>query len=198
MAIRSLRSFLNEASLSRIWSKVQDHEAGAITGYRGSNSKSTNKQNNKRILSVLKKKGYSVISVKGSYIENKGSADEREVGEPSFFVIDIQDSGKLERDLRALGSLYDQDSVLVVPKGGKGAYLVGTSRRDNAWPDYGKKEVVGNARFGKAAGEFLSRVRGRKFAFEDTNPETINGIRGQQILATEVEAELEPFYQELD
>lgn len=184
---------LRESSLSRIWRHVQDHQAGAISGYRDGNSKAENKSNNREIKAYLNKRGYSVTSVKGNYIENFGSENQREVGEPSFFVVDMNDTGNLERDLAALGKRYDQDSILIVPQGGKGAYLLGTSKRDDAFPPFKQKEVVGSSRFGKVAGQFLSRIRGREFAFESEQvkqPSTVNGKRGWSILADKVEAEL--------
>lgn len=187
---------LNESSLSRLWSKTQNHTCGVITGFRDENTKSQNKGNNREIVNYLQSKGYSLTKVKGSYIENFGSAEQKEVSEPSFFVcnqnVDGDDGGQLERDLRTLGKRFDQDSVLIIPHGGKGAYLVGTSNRPNSFPPFGKKEVVGSGRFGKAAGEFLSRVKGRKFAFESVpTPGTINGKRGQKILAQRIDEEEE-------
>jgi hypothetical protein len=166
-----------------------------ITGYRDENSKSQNKQNNREIVNYLQAKGYSLTKVKGSYIENFGSENEKEVGEPSFFVcnhkVDGDDNGQLEKDLRKLGQRFDQDSVLIIPHGGKGAYLVGTSKRDDSFPPYGQKEVVGSGKFGKAAGQFLSRIRGREFAFEDVSlPGTNNGRRGQMILANRLDQEM--------
>ena len=146
----------HESGLSRIWSMVQQHQAGAISGFRGENDKSKNLSNNRDIKVYLLSKGYSVTSVAGNYIENFGSDNQKEVGEPSFFVVDIKDSGNLEKDLRKLGQKFDQDSVLIVPKGGKGAYLVGTSKRSDAYPSFGQKEVVGSSKFGKVAGQFLS------------------------------------------
>lgn len=183
---------INESSLSRIWRHVQNHTAGAISGYRGENSKEQNQSNNRDIKAFLTTKGYSVTAVSGNYIENFGSENQREVKEPSFFVVDIKDSGNLERDLVALGRRFDQDSVLIVPKGGEGAYLFGTSQRSDAYPNYNTKELVGNSRFGKVAGQYLSRIRGRQFAFEQVNPpDTINGIRGWNILADKIEEEID-------
>lgn len=195
-SFEQFQSELVEAGLSRIWQKTQSHTSGAITGYRGDDSKAENKRKNKEILAFLRKKGYSVTKVLGTYTENKGDASERVVKEPSFFVVNDSvegdDKGVLERDLRKLGARYDQDSILVVPHGGKGAYLVGTSKRDDAWPDFGQKVTVGQGKFGKVAGEFISKIKGRQFAFEAVEyPQTINGIRGQKLLAQEVEEALE-------
>lgn len=186
---------LDESSLSRLYRKSQEHVCGAISGYRADNSKAENKKNNREILTYLQGKGYSVTSVKGSYIENYGTDSAKEVSEPSFFVcnqkVEGDDKGQLQKDLAKLGRKFDQDSVLVIPVGGKGAYLYGTSKRDNAFPEYNKKVVVGNSKFGKAAGEFLSRIGGREFAFEDVAPPaTINGIRGQKMFAEKMDKEM--------
>lgn len=185
---------MNESSLSRLWRKTQDHTCGSISGYRDENTRAENKANNKVILNYLQGKGYSVTSVQGSYIENFGTASAKEVKEPSFFVcndkVEGDDGGQLERDLIKMGRKTDQDSILVIPHGGKGAYLVGTSRRDEAFPSYGQKEVVGSGRFGRAAGEFLSRIRGRKFAFEEIDrPGTRNGKWAQSLLVKRIDAE---------
>lgn len=183
---------LEESSLSRLQRKVSDYESGAISGYRGENSPEVNKSNNREIKAYLMAKGYSVTAVKGSYIENFGSADQLEVSEPSFFVVDHKNTGRLEKDLVALGKRYDQDSILMVPKGGVGAYLVGTTNRDNSFLSMGQKSVVGNSRFGKVAGMFLSRVRNREFAFESVEiPDSIGGKRAMHLLAEHVEKELD-------
>jgi hypothetical protein len=187
---------IDESSLSRIWRKTQDHTCGSISGYRDENTRAENKNNNKIILNYLQGKGYSVTSVQGSYIENFGSDSAKEVKEPSFFVandkVEGDDGGQLERDLVKMGRKTDQDSVLVIPHGGKGAYLVGTSRREEAFPSYGEKKVVGSGRFGKAAKEFLSRIQGRKFAFEEiSRPGTRNGKWAQSVLVNEIDAEMD-------
>lgn len=191
------KDWLVESSLSRIHSKIEKHSAGAITAYRGEFTKKENQERNKKLLSYLTSSGYSVTSVKGSYIENHGSSDQREVGEHSYFVVnhkvDGDDGGKLEADLIKLGRLFDQDSILSVRNKGE-ASLIGTSRRDNAYPSYGQRIKVGKGKFGGAVGAFFSRINGRKFTFESLSevpePSTINGIRAREILFNEVVKEL--------
>ena len=188
---------LTEASLNRIYQKTKNHAVGAVTAFRGDKTKAENKANNKKVLAYLMNAGYSVIKVKGSYLENYGSETQKEVGEESFFVanykIDGDDGGQLERDLIKLGRLYDQDSILSVPFEKKG-YLYGTSKRDDAFPDYSQKVVVGKPVFGDAKGEFFSRVKGRKFAFESyeeaSKPMTYNGKWAISLYAKEIREEL--------
>jgi hypothetical protein len=142
-----------ESSLSRIWPNTQKYSCGTITAFRGDKTYSQNIQNNKKIVAYLLSKGYSVTSVTGTYIENfkdakqkeeearliaagekVDSLPERPVSERSFFVanqnVEGDDNGQLEKDLFDLGKLFDQDSVLIIPFGGKDAYLLGTSRRE--------------------------------------------------------------------
>lgn len=169
-------SMINESSLSRIWDKTQNHTCGAISGYRNENDAETNRQNNAEISAYLIGRGYSVTRVSGNYIED----NDKEVAEPSFFVcnhtVEGDDFGQLEKDLRMLGSRYNQESVLIVPVGGKGAFLVGTSDDPTIVPSKGQKITVGSGVYGAVAGQYLSRVRGREFAFEDkVPPKTRNG-----------------------
>lgn len=184
-------STITESSLSRIHSKLSGGTVGTITAYRSEFNKRENQQRNRSLVAKLMHKGYSVTAVRGSYIENYGSEDEKEVSEHSFMVAprDEKTAATLEADLIALGQEFDQDSVLIVTDG-KGE-LVGTSKRDNAWPSFGAREAVGGFKGGKAA-QFMSRVNDRSYVFEDIEaPGTINGIRGNSILADKPWQEIE-------
>lgn len=182
---------IKESSLSRIHSKISSGVAGTITAYRSEFDKRENQQRNRSLLAKLTQKGYSITAVKGSYIENFGTDDAKEVSEHSYMVAprDDRTAAALEADLIALGQEFDQDSVLLI-KDGKGE-LVGTSKRENAWPNFGSREPVGGFKGGKAA-EFMSRVNNRSYVFEDIEyPGTINGIRGVTILANKPWQEIE-------
>jgi len=176
---------LFEKSLSRIWNHMQNHDTGFITAYRSKIddtivSHRENAQRNKSLLAKLQYKGYGVISVEGSYIENYGSSDEIEVGEHTFFVIDLKDKGNLKEDLIELGEVFDQDSILFIPKGSEKGMLIGTSKRQNSYPGYGVTKLLNSPVFGKE-GEFLTRVRNRPFIFEskiEIIPEP-NGMMGR-------------------
>lgn len=201
---------LEESSLKRVRDKIQNHSAGIVTAFRNDTPYKENMLNNKKILAYLQSKGYSITTVLGTFIEDFIDDDKREeiqarkaggdpynpvekhVHERSFFVVndkvDGDDGGKLADDLYKMGKVFDQDSVLVIPAGGKGAYLLGTSDRENAYPGLDVKKTVGNSKFGKHSGPFLSKVKGRDFAFEEVGqPITINGKRGQQILLKEIQ-----------
>ena len=188
------RKYVNESGLSRIKDHIDNYSCGAITAQRGDKTRSENQSNNKEILAVLKRMGYGVTRVKGSYIEGFGTDDAREVGETSFFVVNHtvegDDGGELENVLRKLGEKYDQDSILSIRNGD--AHLIGTSKRDDSWPDYSQKERVGTGKYGKVAGEFFSRIRGRQFAFESIeDSRTINGRWAMKVIAERVIKELD-------
>jgi len=157
---------IRESSLSRVQDHMKKHDAGFITAFRDGNTRSENKSLNRKMLATLMRKGYGVTSVKGAYVMDHGTDQAKEVGEPSFFVVDIKDSKKLHQDLIGLSIKFKQESVLLVDKGGKNARLHGTSK-DSKFLDYGQTVAVGSGKYGKVAGEFLSRVRGREFAFEE-------------------------------
>lgn len=171
---KTVNKLLVESSLSRLYQKTQDHDVGIITAFRDSRdcgegakyTKKENKQRNKSLLAKLFRAGYQVTSVKGSYIENYGTSDAVEVGEHSFFVVDAKNKGKLEKDLRKLGELFDQDSILYVKKGGTVGNLIGTNKCTSSFPGYGISKKLQNAIFGKS-GEFQTRVNGRPFVLKE-------------------------------
>ena len=176
---------LNESSLSRIHGKMASHACGSITAFRGEFTYAENKARNRVLLAKLQSAGYQVTSIVGTYIENYGSEQEREANEQSFFVVNKDkgdDGGKLQSFLESLGQAFDQDSILSIPFQGE-ASLVGTSKRDNAYPNFGQSESVGKFKGGKAA-QFMSKINGRAFTFEDLEIlGTNNGKRGTMILA---------------
>jgi hypothetical protein len=191
-------SNIKEASLNNIYKKTQNYATGAITAFRNEFTRSENQQRNKKLLAYLLDRGYSVIKVKGSYIEDYGSDTQKEVGEESFFVanhkIQGDDNAQLESDLVKLGQVYDQDSILSI-RHGKTGELVGTSERDNAFPGMGQRHTVGKPVFGDAQGEFFSRVKGRKFAFESAEeiecPAGFFGKWSLNAVSNEVKEEIE-------
>lgn len=193
MNIKEYINKVEESSLNRIKDAIDNYTCGTISSYRGNRNKKENIKNNKEILAVLKVKGFSITRIEGSFIENIGTEKEKKVKEQSFFVVNRKvkgnDGGELEKVLRALGEKYDQDSILIVYNGE--ASLIGTSKRDDAYPSYGRKERVGSGKFGKASGQFFSRVKGRQFAFEEViEPDHIMGKWAQNVIANRIIEEL--------
>lgn len=191
-----INDLLHESSLSRIYSATRKHDYGTITAFRYAPECGTGKpytyrenlQRNKSLLAKLKAAGFSVTSIKGSYIENYGTPDAREVGENSFLVVDIQDKGNLRSVLLALGEEFEQDSIIFGSAGQPGV-LIGTNHCPGGYPGYHNEAIQGGAIFGKS-GEFMSRVNGRPFVFAETLELTEYGyakypseLRGPSILS---------------
>jgi len=171
------KEYLTETSLSRVFKHMKGHDTGTITAFRdkkecgGSEiyTKKEKLQRNKSLLAKLQSKGYGVTSIKGTYIENFNSKDPKkppkEVSENVFFVVDLKDSGNLLRDMKKLGELFDQDSILFIPKGGSNSTLHGTNHCSD-FPGYGKKVSFSKRSLGDK-GEFFSKVGGRPFVFKE-------------------------------
>lgn len=162
------KDLLLESGLSRVLSHMQDHDCGAMTAFRsGENcgegkkySRSDNLKRNKVLLAKLMRRGYSVTKLKGKYPEGG-----KEQTENSFFIVDIADQGHLKQDLMKFGELFDQDSVLWIPKGGKEGILIGTNKCPNNWLGYHKTENVGKRFLGKGNEIYTSKVKNRPFVF---------------------------------
>lgn len=168
-----------ESSLSRIHQHSIEHDTGFITAYRGDESKKINKMKNKALAGMLQSMGYGITAVKGSYIENYGTSDAKEVGENTYFVTDIKDKGKLKKDLMKLGEKFNQDSVLFVTKGGDVSTLIGTNNAE--FPGFHKVLKMKNAVYGKS-GEFMTKIKGRPFIFKEVieNVSYAGNIMGQE------------------
>lgn len=156
---------IDESGLSRIYQHYMEHDSGTISAFRGNLELKENKARNKELKGYLLSKGYGVTSIKGTYIENYGKEDAREVNEESFFVIDLEDSGNLKQDLIKMGKKYGQDSITFSKSGNEGGlyYLIGTN--EDGFPGFGKEVKLGKPMFGKD-GQFHSKINGRPFVFE--------------------------------
>lgn len=176
---------LTESSLSRVWRHIQEHECAIITAFRGSMDNcvecdpdvdprcsqyadssvplAANKEANRRLKAVLLKMGYGVTAVDGAYIENFNTEAAREVREDSFFVVNLSEDSEFFSTIEDLGLAFCQDAVILIPKGGSGAYLLGTNHA--SFPSLGMQIPVGNFTAGDEA-EFMTKVGGRPFVFE--------------------------------
>jgi hypothetical protein len=162
--MKKFTEFLLESSLSRVYKHSKEHDIGTITAFRDKHTKAENKQRNKSLKVKLLHMGYGVTAVKGTYIEKYNSPEAVEVSEDVFLVVDLKDSGRLVRDLKALGANFDQDSILYIKKGGTSGELIGTNA--DGYPGLNKKIVLKGALFG-ASGEFFTKVNGRPFTLKE-------------------------------
>lgn len=175
-AATSFDQALQESSLSRLRAHMLNFDTGMVTAFRseidegGQKRKLTRAENLKRnkALRAELMKNYDITAVRGAYIENYGTKDAREVGENVFFVVDAHGTGRLEKDLRRLGERYQQDSVLVIPRGAEMGELIGTNQ--SGWPGFGQRVKLSHPVFGKA-GQFMTKVRGRPFVLEGIESE---------------------------
>lgn len=189
---------------------MMEHDTGFITAFRGARdcgqgeeyTKRENLQRNTSLKSKLQRMRLGVTVVKGSYIENYGSKDAKEVGEQSFFVVDLGDGGKLEKILRDLGEEFEQDSILYIPKGAETGILIGTNRCPNGYPGYGKKIKMKNPVFGQS-GEFMTRVNGRPFILKEdvqelSAPQGMMGKWGCKVISEKHWSEIEMNQEDID
>jgi hypothetical protein len=166
---------VNESSLSRVWKHSQEHDTGTISAFRYAKDcgegevydLSINKKNSQTLKQKLLALGYGVTLIKGTYIENYKTSDEKEVQEDSYLVVDLKDSGNLKRDLIKLGQFYEQDSITYSQPNGE-YYLISSNKCPGGYPGKGKVGVevkLGKPLFGQN-GEFHSKINGRPFVFE--------------------------------
>jgi hypothetical protein len=167
-----LQTYIAESSLSRIWRLTTQHDSGTISAFRYAKdcgdgdvyTKNENRQRNAILKAKLLRMGYGVTPIKGVYIENYGSNDERDVNEESFLVVDINDKGKLRDDLIKLGEMFEQDSITYSKANGE-YYIIGTNKCPNSYPGYRMVHRLGSTIYGEG-GEFHSKVKGRPFEFK--------------------------------
>ena len=157
--------FLTESGLSRLYQHMMEHDSAIISAFRNEYPKKENYERSRELKAQLLSSGYGVTKVDGSYIENFETPEAIEVSELSYFVSNRKGNQEFVNDIARLGEQYEQDSVLIIPEGGKDAYLLGT-RADNDFPPMGQQIRVGNVKMGDEA-EFMSRVKGRPFVFAD-------------------------------
>jgi len=177
--INEWRHYLNESSLSRVYQHIQEHDTAILTGFRGDPSdtskcseddtieevgkgkkRSANFVRNRDLKATLLASGYGVTKVDGSYIEDFDTPEAVEVSENSLFVVNLSDNPRFISDIEKLGRKFCQDSVLVIPRGGQGAQLLGTNNSE--FPGLGMEIAVGDLKMGEES-EFMTRVNNRPF-----------------------------------
>ena len=156
---------ITESSLSRVYGHIVEHDSAILTAFRNEYSRKENYERNRELKAQLLSMGYGVTKVDGSYIENFETPQAIEVSEQSFFVSNRADDPAFFDSVESFGQRYEQDSVLIIPMGGKGAYLIGT-REGNDFPPFGERITVGDLKMGRED-EFMSKVKGRPIVFKE-------------------------------
>lgn len=178
--MNSFEDRLTESSLTRILKKVTDSECATISAFRGEYTTAENKARSKEMAAALSKLGYSFTQIVGNYEEAASKGKEKKTDkELSFFVQNINDDDKFKDNLKKLSIKFEQDSVLLIPKGGKGAYLIGTRKAKNKEEEadqfikYNEKVTVGDISLANIKTQYFSKVGGRGFEFRSLS-ESIN------------------------
>lgn len=205
---------LNEKSLNRAISFMNKYDIAIITAFRYEFTNETpntlkdipqdwEKKNdkpyqytrkekesrNRDLLAVLLKRGYGVTKIAGNYIENYKEPDAKEVGETSFFVVNLNNDENFYNTLFELSEYYNQDSFLFKPKGSEEAFAVGTNNA--RWPGYGNQENIGKLHR-NVENEYLSRIGTSSFAFSpeerlphNNDPHDFNARKAQRVAGYE-------------
>lgn len=190
--INEWRGFISESGLSRIYKHIMEHDCVIITAFRddsNDDSRCTDKaviggdnmERNRDLKATLLGLGYGVTKVDGSYVEDFSTPLAKEVKEDSLFCVNLNDDTDFVDRLAALGEKFCQDSIIVFPKGGKGAHLIGTNNAE--FPGYGEKSMTGDLSMGQEA-EFMTRINNRPFTTkEGVELETYNQLPRLQRMA---------------
>jgi hypothetical protein len=179
-----VRGVIQESSLSRIYQHVEEHDCAVITAFRKNPSEhgscvheapsihqdqnlkpiNINKLNNRDLKATLLKLGYGVTAVDGTFVENFNTPKAVEVKEDSLFVVNLTDNPLFYDQIKNLGKKYCQDSVLIMPQGGKDNKLYGTNKSE--FPGLEQEEPIGNFVYGKSA-EIMTKVNNRPISTKE-------------------------------
>jgi hypothetical protein len=206
MNINELRALvkqtIKESSLSRVHQHISQHECAIITAFRGdatdgamcngnvspssyhSDAQSTediNKLNNRDLKAILLYYRYGVTAVDGTYVEDFGTEIANEVKEDSLFVINLFDDPSFAQHIQSLGQHYCQDSVMIIPQGGKEAYFVGTNMSE--FPGFEQTSILGDITYGRES-QFMTKVSNRPMTTNlDENLQTYDKLPRLQKIA---------------
>ena len=160
--MKTFKEFMQESSLSRIKSKSDKSGIATLSGDRGNLSKKQNQARSKQLQKDIRGKfGRGPTKLKGSYLENPGSKDERKVKEKSFAI----DRGKIgkrkfKKEVKKLGKKYGQDSVLTQTKKTGTLHRTRKGGLDTKGMNVGKFKPQGKNPYGQ------SPIKGKTFAYK--------------------------------
>ena len=152
---------IQESSLSRIQSKSKKSGVAALSADRGDKSRKENQARSQQLQKDIRGKfGRGPTKVKGSYLENPGSKDERKVKEKSY-VVDRGKMGKrkFKKEVKKLGKKYGQDSVLTQTKKTGTLHRTRKGGLDKKGENVGKFQPQGKNPYGQ------SQIKGKTFAY---------------------------------
>ena len=156
---------LNESSLSKIHKYRQTCDTGAISTMRPKKTRAVARKEINLLISELQKKGFVAIKTVGYY---QGGSEQ------SLFVADPKFNGNLKETLIEYGKLFNQDTILFRPKGGKSRLIVTRGKK------FGNETQDSHASsYGSSTSANYSKVGGRTFSDtididDDFWPESVN------------------------
>ena len=159
--MKTFKEFMQESSLSRIKSKSDKSGIATMSADRGNLSRKQNQARAKQLQKDIRGKfGRGPTKLKGSYLENPGSKDERKVKEKSF-AIDRGKMGKrkFKKEVKKLGKKYGQDSVLTQTKKTGTLHRTRKGGLDTKGMNVGKFKPQGKNPYGQ------SQIKGKTFAY---------------------------------
>jgi hypothetical protein len=149
------------ANWTRLMQHAEEKEIGIITSFRSGKSLKENRKRNQQLANDIRSAGYGFVKVDGGYVQNFGEDTAQDVDEESYFVVgNDKNPNSLKELLSELGEKYNQDSVLYKPVDGD-VILIGTNDAD--FPGYGNESIVSKTE------EFYSKIKDRKFIFDNDN-----------------------------
>ena len=114
--------------------------------------------------------GYGVVRIKGTYIDFFLSNNRIEVKEDSYFVVNLSNDPMFIKNIKKLGEVFCQDSVLIIECGGNHNYFVGT--KNSVFPGFG--EVISVGTFIAETEQDLTEFEGRPFVLDTLRSMQIN------------------------
>ena len=156
-------SQLDESSLSRIKSKADKSGIAIVSADRGDKSRKENQARSQQLQKDIRGKfGRGPTKVKGSYLENPGTKDERRVKEKSYVI----DRGKLsnrdfKKKVKSLGTKNKQDSVLTQTKKTATLHRTRKGGLDKKGENVGRFKPQGKNPYGQ------SQIKGKTFSYGD-------------------------------
>jgi hypothetical protein len=157
MTFKTFHQYLNETTLSRVWSHAENPliPIGLMSASRKGMPDAVKHQKTLDLAADVRNEGYGYFFVDGHYTEAGGPVEETSV----FIVGAPQDNGRLKGLMRRWLHDYSQESVLFKPEG---------SNRGVLLTDAGTELDIG-VMHPNRVGEMMTKLRGRgdrPFVFE--------------------------------
>ena len=165
---------VNEASLSRFWQHLNNHEPIiVISAERSDKSKQENDKNTKELRRSINASKFGFAKILGGYVETLENGETKDVdGEKSSAVFCKPEDEKILLKLgMILGTQYDQDSFLFIDKNGNAKWIYTANRNGNK---IGDVEPLGKFHPNKIP-PYYSKIGKKQFSYSvDENVEENN------------------------